>query len=55
MLYVAHVMPIFPGMTDRQTQRVLRRHHVEWWIVAAWASLALVVVAGLTAATGLVG
>ncbi|MEZ0448760.1 molybdopterin oxidoreductase [Cellulomonas humilata] len=41
-------------MAERQAQRVLRRHHVEWWIVAAWASLALVVVAGLTAATGLV-
>jgi hypothetical protein len=42
-------------MAEHQAQRVLRRHHVEWWIVAAWSSLALVVVAGLTAATGLVG
>jgi len=41
-------------MTERQAQRDLRRHHVEWWIVAAWASLGLVVVSGLTAATGLV-
>jgi len=25
---------------------------VEWWVVAAWSSLALMVVAGLTAAAG---
>ncbi|MBT0992734.1 molybdopterin oxidoreductase [Cellulomonas sp. DKR-3] len=33
-------------------RRAIRRPHVEWWVVAAWSSLALVVVAGLAAATG---
>ena len=54
MLYLSDPVPIFKSMAERQAQRVLRRHHVEWWIVGAWASLALVVVAGLTAAAGLV-
>jgi hypothetical protein len=41
-------------MADRQAHRELRRHHTEWWVVCAWASLALLLAAGLTAASGLV-
>jgi len=33
-------------------RREIRRHHVEWWVVAAWTSFALVVLAGLAAAGG---
>jgi len=39
-------------MADRQANRELRRHHTEWWVVCAWASIALLVAAGLVAATG---
>jgi len=42
-------LPIVQDMTAR---RAIRRHHVEWWVVAAWSSLALMIVAGLTAAAG---
>jgi hypothetical protein len=48
-LYYAGHLPILRDMT---VPREIRRPHVEWWIVAAWSSLALVVVAGLAAATG---
>jgi len=30
-----------------------RPHPVEWWVVAAWSSLALVVLAGIGGAVGL--
>lgn len=40
-------------MATRDPQRTLRRHHVEWWVVAAWASLGLLVAAGVAAAAGL--
>jgi len=42
-------------MANRQAHRELRHHHVEWWIVTAWASLGLVAAAGFTAAAGLAG
>lgn len=41
-------------MAGRQANRELRRHHTEWWVVCAFASLALLVAVGLMAATGLV-
>ncbi|MBO3089063.1 molybdopterin oxidoreductase [Cellulomonas dongxiuzhuiae] len=40
-------------MTVRTQSREVRRHRTEWWVVAAWASLALLVVSGLLAAAGL--
>jgi hypothetical protein len=34
--------------------RAIRRHHqVEWWVVGAFLSVGLIVVAGLAAATGM--
>lgn len=39
-------------MTVRTHTREVRRHRTEWWVVAAWASLALLVVSGLLAAAG---
>jgi hypothetical protein len=34
--------------------RAIRRHHqVEWWVVSAFVSVGLLVVAGLAAATGM--
>ena len=41
-------------MAGRDPQRTLRRHHVEWWVVAACASLGLLIIAGLAAAADLV-
>jgi hypothetical protein len=49
-LSLAGHLPILRDMTVR---REIRRTHVEWWVVAAWSSIALVVVAGLAAATGM--
>lgn len=46
-------VPIFEGMAERLAQRALRAHHTPWWLVCACASLTLLVVAGLAAATGL--
>ncbi|MCC2322848.1 molybdopterin oxidoreductase [Cellulomonas xiejunii] len=40
-------------MTVRTHTREVRRHRVEWWVVAAWSSLVLLVVSGLLAAAGL--
>ncbi|MDM7855734.1 molybdopterin oxidoreductase [Cellulomonas alba] len=39
-------------MADRQANRELRRHHTEWWVVCAWASIAVLVAVGLMAASG---
>ncbi|QGQ20029.1 molybdopterin oxidoreductase [Cellulomonas sp. JZ18] len=41
-------------MAARQPVREVRHHRVEWWVVAAWASLGLLVVCGLLAAAGVV-
>jgi len=46
------VGPRLPIVKDMAVRRAIRRHHVEWWVVSAWASLALLVVAGLAAAAG---
>ncbi|MDM8086156.1 molybdopterin oxidoreductase [Cellulomonas cellasea] len=35
-----------------RTERAARRRHVEWWVLSAWLSLGLLVLAGLTAAAG---
>lgn len=40
-------------MAARTHSREVRRHRAEWWVVAAWTSLALLVVSGLLAASGL--
>ncbi|KSW21809.1 hypothetical protein [Cellulomonas sp. B6] len=40
-------------MAVRTQSRELRRHRWEWWVVTAWASLALLVVSGLLAAAGM--
>ncbi|WP_273652003.1 molybdopterin oxidoreductase [Cellulomonas fimi] len=40
-------------MSDRQSSRVGRQHHVEWWVVCAWVSLAVLLVVGLVGAVGL--
>jgi hypothetical protein len=40
-------------MAVRTHSREMRRHRAEWWVVTAWASLALLVVSGLLAAAGL--
>ena len=40
-------------MSERQAHRELRRHHAQWWVVCALASIALLVAVGLTAAAGL--
>ena len=39
-------------MSGRSAQRELVHHRVPWWVVTAWSSLALVVLAGLAAAAG---
>jgi len=39
-------------MTTRPPERMARRHHLEWWVVTAWGSIALVVAAGVAAAAG---
>jgi hypothetical protein len=39
-------------MSGRIVQRELAHHRVAWWVVSAWSSLALVVLAGLAAAAG---
>jgi hypothetical protein len=39
-------------MATRQAPPITRRHHVEWWVLSAWGSLVLVVVAGVAAAAG---
>jgi hypothetical protein len=39
-------------MSGRGDHRQLDRHRVAWWVVAAWCSLALLVLAGLVAAAG---
>ncbi|MCG2800314.1 MAG: molybdopterin oxidoreductase [Cellulomonas sp.] len=39
-------------MSGRDGHRQLDRHRVTWWVVAAWSSLALLVLAGLVAAAG---
>lgn len=39
-------------MSSRGAPRPLVRHRIAWWVVAAWASLALLVLAGLAAAAG---
>ncbi|MBU4214701.1 MAG: molybdopterin oxidoreductase [Actinobacteria bacterium] len=39
-------------MSGRSDHRQLDRHRVSWWVVAAWSSLALLVLAGLAAAAG---
>ncbi|MGY4645539.1 molybdopterin oxidoreductase [Cellulomonas sp. URHB0016] len=41
-------------MADRHPVRVPRRHHVEWWVLSAWASIAMLVVVGVMAAAGIV-
>ncbi|QCB94305.1 molybdopterin oxidoreductase [Cellulomonas shaoxiangyii] len=41
-------------MATRNPVREVPHHHAEWWVVAAWSSLALLVVSGLVAAAGLV-
>ena len=51
MLYLARVLPILEVWPIVRRSGFCGDHHVEWWVVAAWASLALVVVAGLAAAT----
>ena len=35
-----------------RTERVVRRRHVDWWVLGAWLSLTLLVLAGLAAAAG---
>ena len=40
-------------MAERQVQRELRHRHWEWWVVSAVMSVGLLVVAGVTAAAGL--
>ncbi|MFI2753522.1 molybdopterin oxidoreductase [Cellulomonas sp. P22] len=39
-------------MANHPAGRTARRLHVEWWVLAAWASLGLLVLAGLVAAAG---
>lgn len=39
-------------MTIRPPERMARHHHLEWWVVTAWGSIALVVLAGVAAAAG---
>jgi len=48
-------MPMSSGMEpDRIAQHQGdHAHPVEWWVVAAWSSLALVVLAGIGGAVGL--
>jgi hypothetical protein len=41
-------------MSENPANRELRRHHAQWWVVCAVASLALLVAVGLTAAAGLI-
>ena len=53
-LYETLRVPILEVWQIVRRTASLRRHHVEWWIVTAWASLGLVVAAGFTAAAGLV-
>lgn len=38
---------------ERVTQTSHRHHHLEWWVVGAWFSLALVLTAGVLGAVGL--
>jgi hypothetical protein len=38
--------------TIRPPERIARHHHLEWWVVTAWGSIALVVGAGIAAAAG---
>ncbi|MDM7830868.1 molybdopterin oxidoreductase [Cellulomonas edaphi] len=35
------------------SRRETRHHHPEWWVVSAFLSVGLIVVAGLAAATGM--
>lgn len=51
----AHRRAIVEGMTTRPLVRPHRRVRVEWWVLAAWTSLLLVVAAGLLAAAGVGG
>ena len=46
-------LPIVEGMSTRPAQRLTRRPHVEWWVLAAWGSIVLVVLAGVVAAAGI--
>jgi hypothetical protein len=39
-------------MTIRTPERMARHHHLEWWVLTAWGSIALVVLAGVAAAAG---
>lgn len=41
-------------MATRSQTRDVRHHRTEWWVVTAWASLALLVVVGLLGAAGLI-
>ncbi|HEY0216927.1 MAG TPA: molybdopterin oxidoreductase [Cellulomonas sp.] len=36
-----------------QPTHLRRRHHVSWWVACAWGSLVLLVLGGLSAASGL--
>jgi hypothetical protein len=39
-------------MSGRSVQRELDHRRIAWWVVAAWSSLALLVLLGLAAAAG---
>ncbi|AEE46956.1 hypothetical protein [Cellulomonas fimi] len=40
-------------MSDRQPRVGRQHHHVEWWVVSAWLSLAVLLVVGLVGAVGI--